>query len=469
MTIMAVTVLIVSTILYNASTSSYHNTAMLLHVSEHLDSQMNMNLSLRRSYGSADFGYVVALRYTGQQGTGIQALMSLQCFIGSLNLSMYILEPSMTRTSFGSSFEWSQIHNSSSLKFGDMFDVTHFNRASRTMGFAEIRSESEFQMNGPTDVILVESFRSVESPATLVWTSKEKNDCYSDQRVPNSYCIRRVVSVTGKKDIKVSYRIFTEEELFSVVLGPWSPKDITLVFREWHTPWYVSSRSLSNPSQCKDIRSISTEIQFHTSSTLLADAQRYEDHFLGSAKNKLAIMFRIERMMIYLTILKNRKKIDNIETSVTKCLNKVVNVAEERRKKNGFSIPLVTLDLGNYGSISWRDRNVEVAHNITKQAKSTLSNLFHNQWTFSEWEDSFSQVVTVPGNSGYIAALQRTLASRADCLVLVGGGYFQELALNDYKRSHPDKSTWCIYVVCAINFERLQKDADSILVDVYRI
>ena len=458
---MVLTVVIVSTILYHASISSYHNIVMVL---------PEQNLSPQSSYGSTGFGYVMALRYTGQQGTGIQALMSLQCFIGSLNLSMYILEPSMTGTSFGSSFELSQTYNLRSLlKFSDIFDVTHFNNASKSMGFAEIRPESEFQRNAPTDVILIESFRSVESPVTLVWTSKEKDDCYSDQHVPNGYCIRRVVSVTGKKDIKVSYQIFTEEELFSVVLGPWSPKEVTLVFREWHTPWYILSPSLLNPLHCKDIRSVSTEKQFHTSSALLADAQRYEDRFLGSANNKLAIMFRIERLMIHLTILKNRKKIENIEMSVTKCLNKVVNIAEERWKKHGFSTPLITLDLGNYGSISWRDRNIEVSRNITKQAKSTLSKLFHDQWTFSEWEDSFTQVATIRTSSGYIAALQRTLASRADCLVLVGGGYFQELALNDYKRNHPEKSTWCIYIVCAINLERLQGDADSNVIDVYKV
>ena len=461
---MAITVVIVSTILYKTSISLHHNnTVMLLGP----DSQMNMKLSRRSSHGDTNtFGYVVALRYTGQQGTGIQALMSLQCLIGSLNLSMYILEPSMKGTSFGSSFE---MNLSSILKFSDIFDVTHFNHASKSMGFAEIRSESDFQRNAPSDVILIESFRSVERPVTLVWASKERNDCYIDYRVPNGYCIRRVVSVTGKKDIKVSYQIFTEEELFYIVLGPWSPKEVTLVFREWHTPWYVLSSSLQNPLHCKNIRSISTETQFHTSSSLLADAQRYEDYFLGSSKNKLAIMFRVERMMIYLTILKNRKKIENVETSVTKCLNKVVNIAEERLKIHGFSAPLVTFDLGNYGSISWRDRDVTVSHNITKQAKSTLVKLFHNKWTFSEWEESFTQMASVPRSSGYIAALQRTLASRADCLVLVGGGYFQELALNDYKRNHLDKRTWCIYVVCAINLERLQNDADSNVIEVYRI
>ena len=470
MVMTVIMVMITSIILYHhVSVSSYHNVVMVL--SDGLHSQLNMNLSPRNSHGSSDFGYVVALRYTGQQGTGIQALMSLQCFVGSFNLSMYILEPSMTDTRFGSFFELSPSFNSSSeslLRFSDMFDIAHFNNASRSMGFAEIRSESKFQMNAPTDVILIKSYRSVESPATLVWISKEKDDCYSDQHVSKGYCIRRVVSVTGKKDIKVSYQIFTEDELFSVVLGPWSPNEVTLVFKEWHTPWYVLSPSLPNLLHCKDIRSVSTETQFHTSSTLLADAQRYENHFLDS-KNKLAVMLRIERMMIYLTIMKNRKKIDSIESSVMKCLNEVVHIVEEKWKKHRFLTPLVTLDLGKHGSISWRDRNIALSRNITEQAKSTLSKLFHNQWTFREWEDSFMKVASIPKSSGYIAAFQRTLASRADCLVLVGGGYFQELALNDYKRNHPDKSTWCIYIVCAINLVRLQDDVQRNLIDIYEV
>ena len=142
-----------------------------------------------------------------------------------INLSVYIL---MKGTSVGLSFE---VNLSSLLKFSDIFDVTHFSHASRSMGFAEIRSESDFQRNAPSDVILIESFGSVESLVTLVWASKERDDCYSDHRVPNGYCIRRVLSETGKKDIKVSYQIFTEEELFNIVLGPCQlPKEVTLVF-----------------------------------------------------------------------------------------------------------------------------------------------------------------------------------------------------------------------------------------------
>lgn len=72
-----------------------------------------------------EYSYVMALQYSGQQGTGIQALMSLQCFIGSFNLSMYILEPVMTDTSYGSLLDLSSNHTSTSLlKFSD---ISQFN------------------------------------------------------------------------------------------------------------------------------------------------------------------------------------------------------------------------------------------------------------------------------------------------------------------------------------------------------
>ena len=47
---------------------------------------------------------------------------------------------------------------------------------------------------------------------------------------------------------------------------------------------------------------------------------------------------------------------------------------------------------------------------------------------------------------GYIAAIQRVLASRADCLVLVGGGDFQSMAVYDFMNFH--NSSKCVHLVC---------------------
>ena len=84
-------------------------------------------------------------------------------------------------------------------------------------------------------------------------------------------------------------------------------------------------------------------------------------------------------------------------------------------------------------------------------------------------EESFAQVASVANSGGYMAALQRTIASKADCLILVGGGYFQELALNDYKMNHPDKNKWCVHLVCATYSETLKQDLDGNVINEYKI
>ena len=246
------------------------------------------------------------------------------------------------------------------------------------MGFAQLKPENEFYTKAPRNIIFVQSSRLGECPVTLIWSSQKKGDCFTDEHIPKHFCIVRVISVSGRRSMHGSYQIFSKADLFNMIFDSWLPKEVTLVFGEWHTPWYVSNPSLENPLRCKSIRSISTESQFHPSSRLIADAQHYEDRFLSS-KNRMAIMFRFERMMIYLNITQHR---DNKDTYVAKCLHKVINIAEKTWEKGGgFSRPLVTLDLGKYGSIGMRQRTVP---KLNQLAESTLSSLLHNKWTFSE-------------------------------------------------------------------------------------
>lgn len=84
---------------------------------------------------------------------------------------------------------------------------------------------------------------------------------------------------------------------------------------------------------------------------------------------------------------------------------------------------------------------------LTEEAKLLIMDLYSNKLTFEEWEESFNKATGGVKNNGYIAALQRTLASRAKCLVLVGGGSFQELALKDYLKNHPNKEDHCIHLL----------------------
>lgn len=438
---------------------------------EHISTTLASNIVVEEM--PSQYGYVVGLSYSGQQGAGIQALTSLQCFIGSFNLPMRILEPLIGSTKFESYHSLGDL--SSSVSFSDMFDIVHFNHISERAGLASLAPIEEFTKDAPKTGILVvvkrESSNSQNSNVNLIWSSPNNMSmCYQLNEhmysmnvmstlksfIDTGFCIKRVVVLDVSQKNGHSNAIFTEIELYNSVFGHFPPRSITLIFSEWRTPWYVTNSRLKNPTECHNMKEKSKKAQFRPSPKLLSDVEYYKDHYLNSS-NSLAIMLRVERML-----LKLRQRND-VEKQVKLCLNEVTRIASHLwQEKRQPGIPLVTLDLGKYGSSSWSsslaiNRKIDL-NKVTKLAKETLYTLFDNKWSFEQWEMSFTEAVRGLENDGYIAALQRTLASQAECLVLVGGGNFQELAMRDYMRNHPDKGSWCIHLVCAVNEERLTSE-----------
>ena len=96
----------------------------------------------------------------------------------------------------------------------------------------------------------------------------------------------------------------------------------------------------------------------------------------------------------------------------------------------------------------------------TTRFKEMISVRLNKQFSFKEWEDSFVKSANGIINPGYIAALQRVIATKADYLVLVGGGKFQELALRGYLHQHRDHTKWCLHFIYQHNGYILNKLVD---------
>ena len=112
---------------------------------------------------------------------------------------------------------------------------------------------------------------------------------------------------------------------------------------------------------------------------------------------------------------------------------------------------MITADIGKYGSntFHWAVKDKEKLAIGINETKTTMLELTNHTLSFEEWEESYVMAAGGITNSGYIAALQRTIASQADCLVLImGGGNFQDLALQEYGRLHQIKKKRCIHYVC---------------------
>ena len=412
---------------------------------------------LRQSHKRQEqHGYAVALGYSGQQVAGIQAMVSLQCWVSSFNLPMRILEPIMSNTMFVSV---PRHPDNTFLAFSDLFDIRHFNRISESLGYALVGTREEFFSEAPRNVIFVKSGPKNE-PTKVVWTAESNADgeqnCYTfqDGRLVHfaeeqSLCFVRIIQAPTTLS-----RIFmTDKEVREIIFGDYLPQHVTLIFSKWQTPWYVENEELENPEQCRRFGKNSNKEQFLPSPRLLTDAEYYETHFLNSS-TEVALMLRIERMQQFLEIHRHSK-----EWTADQCLDEAVKLTKEIRT-SGY--PMITLDLGTFGSASLSKFLGEDESALTEKSKSLLAELYDNKMTFEEWEESFIKASAGVEHSGYIAALQRTLASRAKCLILVGGGSFQNLALEDYLKNHQDPEDQCIHIVCALNERELLS-----IIDVY--
>ena len=305
---------------------------------------------------NSTYGYVIVMDYCGQQGAGIQALISLQCFIGSFNLPMKILEPVITSTKFESYYN--RDNHSSSIAFSDMFDIVHFNSVSRSDGLASLAPKEEFMEHAPKAVILVIVAKH-PSPniqykgVNNIWSSQTTSLCYQSDNtslslnivssakllIQDGFCIKQVVSVVVSQKVGKTSEVFNENTVYDTIFGRFHPQNVTLILSEWRAPWYASNSNLKNPRQCKDMKVKSKKAQFHPSSRLLADVKFYQDHYLNSS-NSLAIMLRLERMLLKL------RHEQNIENHIQNCLNEVTKIASHIWKRKGQrGVPLVTTQL----------------------------------------------------------------------------------------------------------------------------
>ena len=195
------------------------------------------------------------------------------------------------------------------------------------------------------------------------------------------------------------------------------------------------------------------------SKSVVENTQYYKRHILRSDK-VVAVMFRIER---FLTL----KVSGRSDESVQSCINKALAIHDKIRITNNElsdSGTFLTLDIGRFGSGIMQNEEVvkRFGQDSLKSIRGTVSkavhDLYNGKYTIKTWEDTFVEASGGIEERGYIAMLQRNIATEADCLILMGGGSFQQVAAFQYIKNHPDPSTRCLHTVCTVDdFAKLFK------------
>lgn len=409
-------------------------------------------------YGTASIqhGFIVANGYSGQQGSGVRALVSLQCWASSFSLPMYIVEPYIEKYSLGSRLKSKELKGV--MKFSDYFDIDHFNNASIEEGTPPLISVEHFTEKAPRQTIVVRlhndyTCRKKRHPEfEVLEESRGLGRCCSSDWLHNwqmneaRFCVVKVARFGGCMSLPSATK-----RMYKTIFEGLDPSNVTVVFRLWAANW----DKLQNPDSkgkmlCKDVSGQKLRHKFYPSPRLLNDAQYYTATYL-KGMNTVAVMIRSEQAIRGFHTGDRLKQLNS-------CLNEAVEAARNMSNRSSAakrSGIFLTLDIGKYGSnsVEWvlglSKYNLQnKSSNVIDSVKKVVPELYEGDWTFTEWEDSFVKATDGVQNPGYIASLQRTIASRADCLVLMGGGDFQRLALHDYLELHPETFQQCLQFIC---------------------
>ena len=367
----------------------------------------------------------------------------------SLHLNVPIVEPFVQNSVLGGLRE-----EYDKIKFSDIFDLEMFNHVSRSEGVARIVPYSRYLHHASRDAIFVKMERigkklSHLPPPEVVWAATPGSDeCYqlpanSSVVLPHyedghHYCYVRVVRAYHQI---LNKNTITSEQFYSTVLGGEELEGLTVILSLWRTPWHVSD--------CRTVTVRPPKIR--DSPRLVQAVERYKQQFALPDGQYVAVMLRAEHA--YLMIHSHIRNHKPTGYTLQQCLDEASTEAHAVLTEMNSSSVFVTADSGRYGTSSWLSSLHRPHHQgllgITAQVEETVERLYDGRWSFQDWENSFSEATGGVEDRGYVAALQRVLASQAACLVLLGGGSFQKLALTSYLHHTKNQThTHCVRLVC---------------------
>ena len=418
-------------------------------------------------------GYILTLDYAGQQSAGIRGLLSQQCWVASFDLPLQIVEP------FGSDsrlvhsanlWEAAEMGQQRQVRFKEYFNLEHFNRVSEQASNPPLIPWEQFVQSAPRKIIVLtigtihhkeclnykEDMCSRIQILNLTALEAFTSGCDSSEKMNKAveflqskhFEIVKTVCLNCQNGMPLDLYM-TPRKVNEHIFGTLHPAEVTLLINQWRF-------SLSITPECKESPRCQKGALTETilpSSVLQTDANKYINSIMQAKHSKtVALMIRLEWYLIMHG--------GNTRQTVNECLKRVRDLLTKLREENSSVEILLALDVGKYGSSTFRftlskhNLKQEYLDTLVDDMKSLVHNLYSGRWQFEDWEDSFSQVTGGLEDRGYIAALQRTIASKANHLILMGGGSFQKLALKHYIKNHPIASHRSIHYVCmAVKWE----------------
>lgn len=364
--------------------------------------------------------YVLALSYRDQLTSSLRRLGSLQCWAGQFNGS--VVEPFLPRNSTFAEAPPFSVDEGDGIRLRDIFDIEHWNNVSvHKHSFAPLVSREEFLACAPREVIAVDILYGTnggQNGRDSGCSFPEFQQHWPSHKESGGYQLVRKVCVNMTAHGKLS------TDKFNAILFGKLSRNVTIVFDTW--------RGIRNSLSEADIGLImDTTCTTYTgrvasfsgiipSSEIVRDAYSYRQRYFNG-KSYYTIMLRMEQTVIYY-----REGVGKCLADIKEMLRCITMNAVDSNKKIFLSV-----DVGKYGTHSLVQFNVSEAY-VRNYVDEVLSIVFGQGVSLESYERRFEPYTLKHKNPLYIATVQKQLAAGGECLWAIGGGTFQQQAIEWY-------------------------------------
>ena len=354
-------------------------------------------------------------------------ILSYQCMASKLSPKLIVVEPFVLPTAkYGAVLEVDDresFDRENNVKLRDIYDIEAWNNVSDRYHYNRLGPWESFIADAPRDLILIEN----------VWW----HDCNLSALIEKftgffktfNFRIVKTACLNLTKSGAMNAGQFKD-----VVYGEYAPEKVTVIIDRlpgiggegpFSTAVEVQSCSKDNYQSV-----IITDMP--SSKRIKHDAEEYIKRYFGGKKDFISLMIRFEHR---LTAAKTDKLA--VVKSILHEVRQNWIVVKDRQHLNAT---FLAFDVGKYGSAGFNLLNFfGPMGEVLEEMRKFFDSLYNGSISYSEWEDSFVEVSGVKSGSGvagYVAILQKEIASQGRCIILIGGGSFQESAGHLHQLHH---------------------------------
>lgn len=396
-------------------------------------------------FKSPGTAYLITQSYGGQMTRAIRNMMVQQCWAGVLDQDVLIAEPfSMEsklvhKPQIWSDLEKGQLHEAA--RFSDYYNLSYYNAHTIKHGSAQLITWENFLTHAPRVAVAVSipthSCRGVIVDSNCSFTKSYKSFVNGLMDI-GFKVVKRICIICS--DSHQHYKFNDFAKLFS--------NGISVFMDSWRN-YKFTNDWIEIPDHCKLAENPESSNSLVPSASVVRHSRYYMDHFIPKERF-VGVMLRIER---FLTIAASGRSKDSVQS----CLIKTRSLFDEIRLLKDLGV-YVTLDIGKYGSGVMQNKEavsrfrMGSIKGITELVESLLTYMYNTTVTLEAWEELFVNATGGISERGYIAMVQRNIASQADCLILMGGGSFLQVAGFQYLMNMESKGGKpCLRTVCVLD------------------